>query len=265
LAFVIMRAPPRIECPDPPLARDAPAGGTDSLTAHGRLRYSGSEIPAHAMSQPLIAPTLLFRFAAPCRHTEQRWSSKGLSLDERYALPCFSQLHGAKTFADLRMGWNEAGLALDLIVRGKQQAPWCRDSRIDDSDGLQLWIDTRNTQNIHRAGRFCHRFAFLPVGGGGRADEPAAVLLAINRAKESPREIDPRQLKVAAQRLADGYRLTGFLPAEALTGYSPSDQPALGFTYAVLDRELGCQTFSVGPEFPFAEDPSLWGTLDLVR
>ena len=33
-----------------------------------------------------------------------------------------------------------------------------------------VWIDTRNTQNIHRAGRFCHRFAFLPVGAGGKPD-----------------------------------------------------------------------------------------------
>ena len=64
---------------------------------------------------------------------------------------------------------------------------------------------------------------------------------------------------------AERDRLEGFVPAPALTGYSPSDQPALGFTYAVIDRELGRQTFSVGPELPFVEDPSLWGTLDLKR
>jgi hypothetical protein len=33
----------------------------------------------------------------------------------------------------------------------------------------------------------------------------------------------------------------------------------------VTDRELGCQTFTVGQEFPFDEDPSLWGTLQLVE
>jgi len=32
----------------------------------------------------------------------------------------------------------------------------------------------------------------------------------------------------------------------------------------VVDRELGWQTFSVGPEFPFVEDPSLWGSLELT-
>jgi hypothetical protein len=217
------------------------------------------------MAETLIAPSLLFRFAAPCNYTDQRWSASGIKLSEQHKLPCFAELNGAKLFADVRLGWNEQGLAVNVAVNGKQQPPWCRDSRIDDSDGVQLWIDTRNTQNIHRAGRFCHRFAFLPVGAGPRLDVAVAVLLAINRAKESPREIEPSMLKVRSEQTAGGYRLEGFISANALTGYSPAEQPAIGFSYAVIDRELGWQTFTVGPELPFAEDPSLWSTLDLVR
>jgi hypothetical protein len=217
------------------------------------------------MTESLILPQMLFRFAAPCLYTEQRWSAGGIKLDERYCLPCFAELAEKKPFADVRLGWNEQGVVFTATVTGKQQPPWCRDSRIDDSDGLQLFIDTRNTQNIHRAGRFCHRFGFLPIGAGRKLDEPVAVLLAINRAKESPREIATGALKVRCQRVADGYALEGFIPAAALTGYSPADQPSIGFSYAVIDRELGWQTFSVGPELPFIEDPSLWGTLELVR
>jgi len=215
--------------------------------------------------EALISPTMLFRFAAPCLYSDARWSAAGVKLDEQHRLPCFAELNGAKPFADVRLAWNEQGIAVNVAVRGKQQPPWCRDSRIDDSDGVQIWIDTRNTQNIHRAGRFCHRFAFLPIGSGRKLDEPVAVLLAINRAKESPREIEPDAIKIRSQRLADGYLLEAFIPAAALTGYSPTDQPALGFSYAVIDRELGWQTFTIGPELPFVEDPSLWGTLDLVR
>ena len=51
----------------------------------------------------------------------------------------------------------------------------------------------------------------------------------------------------------------------SLNGFEPADHQAIGFTYAVLDRELGWQTFTVGSEFRFQEDPSLWGTLELVR
>jgi hypothetical protein len=217
------------------------------------------------MSDSLITPTLLFRFAAPCHHTAAAWSAKGQALDEQYRLPCFAKLNGKQPFADVRLAWSERGLVLNVQVEGKAQAPWCRDSRIDDSDGVQLWIDTRNTQNIHRASRFCHRFAFLPTGAGRGGDEPIAELLAINRAKESPREMERGALKALSERLPRGYRLEAFIPAAALTGYSPADQPALGFTYAVVDRELGWQTFSVGPELPFVEDPSLWGTLDLAQ
>jgi hypothetical protein len=222
-------------------------------------------VPPITMTETLISPTTLFRFAAPCHYAPEKWTSAGIKLAEKHRLPCFSQLHGAKPFADVRLAWNEGGMALNVTVRGKQQPPWCRDSRIDDSDGVQIWIDTRNTQNIHRAGRFCHRVALLPVGTGRRLDEPAAVMLAINRAKESPREIEPGCLKIRCDVLGDGYKLEGFVPAQALTGFSPADQPAIGFTYAVIDRELGWQTFSVGPELPFMDDPSLWGTLELKK
>lgn len=217
------------------------------------------------MAESLLAPNFLYRFAVPCHFVAGIESRRPLALPVACVLPSLSELEGRRPVADVRVAWSDAGLAAQVRITGKKQPPWCRDSRIEDSDGLELWIDTRNTQNIHRAGRFCHRFAFLPSGGGRKLDEPVAALLAINRAKESPREIDIRDLKVRAERRVDGYLLEAFIPADALTGFNPSDQPQLGFFYAVTDRELGVQTFSVGPEFPYDEDPSLWGTLDLVR
>ena len=55
------------------------------------------------------------------------------------------------------------------------------------------------------------------------------------------------------------------MTAEALTGFDPQEHPRLGFTYAVVDRELGEQTLGVGSPMPYQEDPSLWATLELVR
>jgi len=216
------------------------------------------------MSEALLAPTFLFRFADPCHYRQKVGSKGGIELDEADVLPSFGELEGKPLFADLRAAWSEEGLVFVLQVAGKKQLPWCRATRIEDSDGLQVWIDTRNAHNIHRASRFCHRFAFLPAGEGRKLDEPVAVLLAINRAKESPKEIARNALQVKAVRHHDGYALQAFIPAAAMTGFDPSEHPRLGFSYAVIDRELGWQTFSIGPEFPFTEDPSLWGSLELV-
>jgi hypothetical protein len=157
------------------------------------------------------------------------------------------------------------GLAFAVEMRGKKQPPWCRESRPEDSDGFHVWIDTRDVKSIHRAGRFCHRFLFLPGGGGPRQNQPMAEWLSIHRAREHPRPVQPRQLEVRSQRRKDGYLLEAFIAAEALTGFDPAEHPRLGFTYAVIDRELGEQTFTVGSPMPYQDDPSLWGTLELVK
>jgi hypothetical protein len=134
----------------------------------------------------------------------------------------------------------------------------------EECDGLQVWIDTRDVHNVHRAGRFCHRFIFLP-GGPRRSDEPLAQCLPINRAREQPRPIRPGLLQVRSEKRIDGYLMEAFVPAAALTGFDPQEHPRLGFTYAVTDRELGQRTLGVGSPMPYQEDPSLWATLELVK
>jgi hypothetical protein len=218
------------------------------------------------MTERLIPPTFLFRFSVPCLYSPARWSPGGLPLSEAHRLPSFhAELGDGPAMADVRLGWSETGLAVNLRVAGKKQTPWCRDTRLEDSDGLSLWIDTRDTQNIHRASRFCHRFILLPQGAGRLLDQPVARQVEIARAKQHPKPVPANALSVRSEKRIDGYLLEAFLPATALTGYDPAEHPRLGFTYAVIDRELGWQTFSLGAEFPFPSDPSLWGSLELVR
>lgn len=218
------------------------------------------------MSEQLIAPPFLFRFSVPCRKSKGEWSkTAGLELTAKHTVPSFqSELGEASQFADLRMAWSDAGLVFNLQVRNKKQAPWCRESRLDESDGFTLWIDTRDTQNVHRATRFCHQFIFLPFGEGAKAEEPVSELLNINRARDNPKQPTRGTLQVRSEKRIDGYVMQGFIPASAITGYDPNDHPKLGFYYAVMDRELGWQTLSLGSEYPFQTDPSLWGTLELV-
>lgn len=217
------------------------------------------------MTDQLVSPLFLFHFSLPCRYRRRLWDENGAQLEARYRIPSFGELEGKALFADLRMAWNEEGLAFQVRVGGKTHVPWCRSDRVEDSDGLHVWIDTRDTQTIHRASMYCHRFAFLPFGSGSGLKSPVAKILPINRAKENPKTLGAGGLRVCSERHVDGYALDAMIPASALSGYDPEEYPRLGFSYAVTDRELGWQTFTLGSEFPFTSDPSLWGSLELTR
>lgn len=212
----------------------------------------------------LIDPAFLFRFEINLRQTAVRWSDTGLELPESHRLPSFGELAGRPVFADVRVGWSADGIAIDVRVSGKRQVPWCRINRADDSDGFQLWIDTRCSPGIHRATQYCHRFLWMPSGAEANRERPVATWLPIHRARSQPKPVPEGSLRVAAVSRHDGYRLSGFVPAAALTGFDPRGQPRLGFYYAVIDRELGWQTFALGPEYPVLEDPSLWGQAVLL-
>jgi hypothetical protein len=217
------------------------------------------------MADQLLAPGFLFRFSAPCYPFNGKWSTKGISLDDTHLLPCFDQLNGGKSFAQVRAGWFDKGLGFDVTVSGKQDSLWCKPTRLGESDGMHLWIDTRDTHNIHRATRFCHRFFFMPQGIGIQDREPYATMLKINRAKEESSSMNRGKLSIVSRIESDGYRMQILIPKESLFGFTPDEQPRLGFCYTISDREQGYQSFSIGPEFPIAEDPSLWGTLELVN
>lgn len=213
---------------------------------------------------PLIDTGALFRFRFPLRRFKGTWSRTGVELPENCKIPTFAELNGKRPFADVRGAWNEEGLFFTAQVTRKQQVSWCREGMAAESDGLHLWIDTRDTHTIHRASRFCHRFAACPIGSGKAGIDPFAYMVPINRAKEPPKSLGNGKLPVVSKRLPDGYWLSIHLSSDTLSGFAPQEQPRIGFFYQVIDRELGSQCWNLGTEFPIGEDPSLWGTLDLT-
>ena len=212
----------------------------------------------------LLDPTFAFRFEIALRRHPLVWKPTGLQLPDSCRIPSFGALADRSLYADVRVAWDASGIGFAVRAGGKRQLPWCRDTRVEESDGFHLWIDTRCSPGIHRANRFCHRFLFMPIGGGPKRDIPVAAMLPIHRARQTPHPVKDELLKVAGRLKQDGYELSGLIPASALTGFDPSEYPRLGFWYAVIDRERGWQTFSLGPEFPVTEDPSLWGEAQLA-
>lgn len=213
----------------------------------------------------VLPPAFFFRFAIPVMHQPEVPHACGdlLKLPEHCRLPRVTLSETSTPVGDIRLAWNAEGLAVSADVHGKKMPVGGQTKQPTAGDGLQVWIDTRNTQTIHRASRYCHHFCFLP-GEKKKSSKPQGMELPINRARELRELASSEDLEVRSQHLKDGYRLEAWLPAKVMVGFDPDANPQLGFYYLLQDAELGQQFLTVGSEFPFAEDPSVWSTLELV-
>jgi hypothetical protein len=215
----------------------------------------------------LIPNRFLFRaaYACPLVAGIPRDGDELLDLPESARLDNFAALDHQKNFADVRLAWNELGVGVQVEVKGKGHAPAGDRDRPRGSDGLTLWLDTRGDRTSHRASRYCHQFHFLAAGGGPQRDEPVFLQTRINRALQDAPLATASDVPFRCRPVRGGYRIEAFLPAGVLNGFDPDEHPRLGVYYAVRDVELGEQVLAVGSEFPFAEDPTLWATLELAR
>lgn len=220
---------------------------------------------------PVVPHRFLFRFSIPVPHVSKRAAGGQpfLDLDAAPFFPDLNPLDDAVSFAKMQAGWNDDGIGFRITVTGKKMPIAETPDEPRESDGVQLWLDTRNTQSIHRASRFCHHFAFLPASNatGGRGKKNGAgtaYQFAIALAKDDAPSNRAGLLRTASKAVAGGYVLDAWIPAESLTGYDPTANPLIGFYYTVRDAELGEQFLAVGRDFPFDHDPSLWSTLELT-
>ena len=217
---------------------------------------------------PLVPNRFLFRVAYPCRYVKDMPAEEAdelVPLPAACALDNFAAMDGGRNFAEVRLGWNELGIGVRAEVRGKEQPPQCDAARPRASDGLTLWIDTRDARASHRASRYCHQFHLLPAGGGPERDDPVFAQSKIHRAQQDAPLASAAAVPFRSRRTAGGYVVEAFLSVGVLNGFDPDQNRRLGIFYAVRDAELGEQTLGVDAEFPFAEDPSLWSVLELVR
>src|SRR4051812_38120143 len=123
------------------------------------------------MTTRLIPQPFWFRLAVPCRRVDgvPRSGAKGplLGLSESFALPDLGHLEGKPSWARVRIGWNPGGLAVAVEALGKP-APTRQGDQPNLPHGVQVWVDTRDPRDVHRATRFCHRFAAQLVATGPR-------------------------------------------------------------------------------------------------
>jgi hypothetical protein len=216
----------------------------------------------------ILPHRFLVRVSHPLLHDPAMPLAKGaklLDLPRECRIHNFSELDETQNFADVRMAWNDFGFGFQVIVMDKKQPVQCDAEKPRTSDGLTIWLDTRGDRTSHRASRTCHQFHLLPSGGGSDQDEACLIPSKINRALQDAPISNASEFRFRGELLSTGYRLEAFFPAAVLSGFDPQEHPRWGFYYAIRDAELGDQHLSVNLDFPFADDPSLWSTLELQK
>lgn len=180
-----------------------------------------------------------------------------------------SDLAGEPDWADVRCGWSPKGLGFVFDYPGLARAK-------TGTVRLDVWIDTRNTRNIHRGTRFCHQFRleFDPTvtinrkRAGNESMAPGAEVsqIRINRALADAPVADRTTVftDLLLNPAAGGFRLALFLSDGALNGYDPEVNRSLGLAYRLSAPNRERQRLGPGMEFPVPEDPSLWTVLQLV-
>jgi hypothetical protein len=219
------------------------------------------------MTKALLPQAFWFRIAASCPRLEEMPRPDDrqtlLDLPESCALPDWSELEGRASWADVRLAWNPRGLGIAVRAQGVSELQLAPD-RPEGFADVQLWIDTRDTRDISRATRFCHRFtASLRLRMPGRKLDVEVVQRPIARAVADPPMSRPGLIESRADLARAGWSLEVFLPAQALHGFDPETNRRLGFAYQVSDHAREDQFLGVGRDFPIGENPSLWATLEL--
>jgi len=213
----------------------------------------------------IVPQRFLFRFSFFARKMENlpRRTGRLLDLPETCLLPSLAELEQKTDFAQVKLAWNNNGLAVSVEVTGRTRRPETPKIENANRDGIELWIDTRNTQTVHRATKFCHHFFVHPLGRAARSELPLVRSLAVARAREENPLPNPQIVKTYSEISKSGYLLEIWFPREVFVGFDPEAQSQIGFHYLVHDSEFGSQTLAVGSEFPFESDPSLWQTVEL--
>ncbi len=143
-----------------------PSWRSSRRRTRGRPRAGWTRRMSVSASPPVV---LVPRRLSIARRSRSIPRSKGrlLDLPASCALPDLGELEGRPSWARARVGYNASGLGVAFEVVDKAGPISPEPGRSVGVDGVQVWIDTRDTRNVHRATRFCHRFVASIVPGQG--------------------------------------------------------------------------------------------------
>jgi hypothetical protein len=164
-----------------------------------------------------------------------------------------------KNFARISLRWHEEGIAIAVAVDQPIEQSFYPE--IERGDSIELFFDTRDVKSASFNTKFCHHFFFLPqiIDGINKGEKTHF------RTEDSHSLCDPRDLLFQLQTHKKGYSAHIFIPAACLHGYDPLQFNRLGFTYRIHSAKKLIQHFTaVSSDYQIDQQPSLWGSLNLV-
>lgn len=208
-----------------------------------------------------LSPINFFQISADCFPlSDKPFPVLNAANAKKYRLPDTSALTAEYHFADISMGWCEAGIEIFAHI----QQEFHRSSYPDPSQGdsLEVFIDTRDVKTSGFNTRFCHHFFFLPEPiEGVQSGE-----ITRFRTEDAHELCDSSKLIVKSTLKKSGYILQIFIPTQCLHGYDVDQFDRLGFTYRVNRSQGSQQHFSVTTDdYQLEQQPSLWSSLKLVK
>ena len=208
-------------------------------------------------SKPLLPQAFWFRVAASCPRIAEipLGGSKGplLDLPASCDLPDLAPVDSRSSWTTIRAGWNPSGLGVSVIAEGDSSLSFSSDPA-ENLAYVHLWIDTRDTRDVSRATRFCHRFTTRLTFGRDRKSVKAETdQRVIARALADAPMARAGEIQSRATATAKGgWVCELFFSSSALHGFDPDTNRRLGFTYHITDSARPEQFLTVGRDFPIA-------------
>lgn len=204
-----------------------------------------------------LNPIHFFAISCDCHYLPNQEQIPSLT---SHALPSTHQLTQEETFAKVAIGWQEAGIGVQVHVNATAiQSVY---PEIEQGDCIELFFDTRDVKSAGFNTRFCHHFFFLPQSVEGMTKGEKTHF----RTEDSHPLCDPQTLYCQTQLKKNAYTMKIFIPTECLYGYDPKQFDRLGFTYRINRAGGNPQHFAVvSQDYQIDQQPSLWGSIKLVK
>jgi hypothetical protein len=178
--------------------------------------------------------------------------------EKRHLLPPLSLLVEEKPFAKVSMGWSHDALFFRIqcsMTEGKVNP-----SRLEESDTIELFIDTKRLEDVRTTHRFCHHFCLFsePIEGVQVKE------ITRFRTEDSHPLAAGVDLEAKVVKMKGGYEAFLRIGKGALVGYEPEEGRFLGFTYRIRRSKGAPQHFGLSSsDISIEYYPYLWTALKL--